>query len=125
MSDESIEPPAALVLGCNTPHGINVLSDWIEERTGHAPDFATPLPHSYPIDHQLGSIGDGFSYGDSAGDGTGLGHGEGYGMMDGNGYGGGSGYVGSGCDGDGTGNGEAFRYGNYLDGGFGAGIFVH
>ena len=31
--------PPALVLGCNTPHGIGVLSDWIEERTGHAPDF--------------------------------------------------------------------------------------
>ena len=32
--------PPALVLGCNTPHGIGVLSDWIEEQTGHAPDFA-------------------------------------------------------------------------------------
>ena len=30
--DEPVPP--ALVLGCNTPHGIGVLSDWIEERTG-------------------------------------------------------------------------------------------
>lgn len=31
--------PPALVLGCNTSHGINVLSDWIEEQTGVVPDF--------------------------------------------------------------------------------------
>lgn len=31
--------PPALVLGCNTQHGIGVLSDWIEEHMGFAPDF--------------------------------------------------------------------------------------
>lgn len=31
--------PSALVLGCNTPHGINILSDYIEKLTGHSSDF--------------------------------------------------------------------------------------
>ena len=34
-----IHIPTALVLGTNTPHGINVLSDFIEEQTGITPIF--------------------------------------------------------------------------------------
>ena len=68
MSDgESIEPPAALVLGCNTPHGIGVLSDWIEEQTGHAPDFVA-------TGWSDGS-GNGYGYGESYGNGYGYGYG--------------------------------------------------
>lgn len=125
MSDESIEPPAALVLGCNTLHGINVLSDWIEERTGHAPDFATLLSPSIPNDYQLGSHGDGFYYGTGDGDGAGPGDGEGYGRVDGDGSGDGYGYGGHRGDGNGIGNGEAFSYGNYYGGGKGGGEFDH
>ena len=70
MSDgDPIEPPAALVLGCNTPHGIGVLSDWIEERTGHPPDFEAT------------------GWSDVAGDGYGYGYGYGYGSGYGDGYG--------------------------------------
>ena len=31
--------PPALVLGCNKPHSIGILSDWIEEQTGHPLDL--------------------------------------------------------------------------------------
>ena len=86
MSDaESIEPPAALVLGCNTPHGIGVLSDWIEEQTGHAPDFAaTGWSDGYGDGY---GDGDGNGYGDGDGNGYGYGNGDGYGYGDGDGDG--------------------------------------
>lgn len=86
---ESIEPPAALVLGCNTPHGIGVLSDWIEEQTGTAPDFAaTGWSDGRSVQHD----GNGFGYGTQ--DGAGRGNGFGYGNTGaGNGNGGGHGYT--------------------------------
>ena len=34
-----IHIPESLVQGCNTPTAINVLSDFIEEITGHKPEF--------------------------------------------------------------------------------------
>lgn len=99
---ESIEPPPALVLGCNTPHGINVLSDWIEERTGHAPDFTMPNYPSTILDDRTISIGNGYDYGY----GFQGGGGEGYGYVDGNGHGDGENY-GNG-HGDGCGDGDAY-----------------
>ena len=69
--------PPALVLGCNSPHGIGVLSDWIEEQTGHPPDFAATG----------WSDGDGDGYGNGSGYGDGYGYGYGYGSGDGSGYG--------------------------------------
>lgn len=95
-----IEPPAALVLGCNTPHGLGVLSDWIEEQTGHAPDFH---------DHGWSDGKSGFS------DGSGYGHGMIFDIGDGFGAGelcnDGSGW-GDGPDGDGNGMGWGDGYGN-------------
>ena len=90
------EPPAALVLGCNTPHGLGVLSDWIEEQTGHAPDFHGPgwsdgksgfsdgggYGHGMIFDH-----GDGYGSGSLAHDGTGYGDGGAYGRAHGDGWG--------------------------------------
>lgn len=106
--------PPALVLGCNTPHGINVLSDWIEEQTGYAPDFnvlkhsagyhyiyayiyGVKCPESYTFMRHMGcgfvgngdgnGVGDGFSYGyDGDGNGCGIGMGDGYGQGCGDGW---------------------------------------
>lgn len=79
MSDtpDRIEPPAALVLGCNTPHGIGVLSDWIEEQTGHAPDFHGAGWSEGRVNHENG-IGDGRGYGGLSIE-IGVGHGDGWG----------------------------------------------
>ena len=90
MSDPIIPPPA-LVLGCNTPHGINVLMDWIEERTGHAPDFHDG--RGFDEGSSSRSNGDGFGspYGWINGDGEGDGHAYGYGDL-GDGFGNGEGY---------------------------------
>lgn len=114
MSDESIEPPAALVLGCNTPHGIGVLSDWIEERTGHAPDFHSGLPSDSP--HRMSNSKNRY------GDGSGFGRGNGNGWGDGCGYGftgyitphatgNGAGEIGD-QNGDGYGDGQGYGDGN-------------
>ena len=73
--------PEALVLGCNSPHGIGVLSDWIEEQTGHPPDFAAT--------GWSDGDGDGYGYGSGYGSGSGYGYGSGYGS--GYGYADGSG----------------------------------
>ena len=98
MSDPITVPPA-LVRGCNTPHGINVLSDWIEEQTGHQPDFHQSgwsetafdgykefLTNTYDstgceygIDLGDG-IGDGYDYSNGYGDGMGIGFHSGYGI---------------------------------------------
>lgn len=84
--------PPALVLGCNTPHGIGVLSDWIEERTGHAPDFTTMNYPSTILDDRTIDTGRGYFYG--------IGHADGHG--DGDDYGDGNG--------DGRGDGDAYPY---------------
>jgi len=90
-----IEPPAALVLGCNTPHGIGVLSDWIEEHTGHAPNFHGPgwsdgksgfsdggEYHGMIFDH-----GNGYGSGMRFKSPNGHGYGHCYGHIDGDGWG--------------------------------------
>ena len=81
--DEPVPP--ALVLGCNSPHGIGVLSDWIEEQTGHPPDFAA-TGWSDGDGYGYGS-GSGYGYGNGDGDGDGYGYGDGYGSGSGYGYG--------------------------------------
>lgn len=103
-------PPAALVLGCNTPHGIGVLSDWIEERTGHVPDFhgggwSNDWSWGIPTD------GDGRDDGFGNGRGSGFGHGHRYFYTyRGDGHGAGVG------DSDGVGDGYP-RYGDSYGGG--------
>lgn len=113
MSDPIIPPPA-LVQGCNTPHGICVLSDWIEERTGVKPEFHQP-GWSESFTH-LGTTGCGYGYstGDGGGDGDGGGYGDAYG--DGSGSGCGDGYGNYSGDGNGCGDG----YGNSFGGGIGS-----
>lgn len=115
--NESIEPPPALVLGCNTPHGIGALSDWIEEQTGHAPDFTTPSAPTSTHDEHTRHIGNGYEHGYGGCDGIG----EGCGYVDGNGHGDGEDY-GDGC-GDGHGDGRGFVnvYGHDSGDGEGAG----
>lgn len=107
MSDPIIPPPA-LVLGCNTPHGIGVLSDWIEEQTGHAPDFTTPNPPTGTDDASLGTVDLGYIYESGAmfGDGAGSAYGREDGFSDGDftGYGNG--------DGSGDGSGHPHWYGD-------------
>lgn len=96
--------PPALVLGCNTPHGVCVLSDWIEEQTGFVPDFSvTSGSDNFGYAHTDGYGGGDHGFAVNFGDGYGDGDG------DGNGYG---------C---GTGYGFAFREGD----GFGEGITGH
>ena len=96
----NIYTPIALVLGCNTPYGIGVLSDWIEEQTGYPPDF---IMTSWSDDNDYGyGCGDSYgrgcgdSYGDGSGNGCGYGNGYSYGVGDGysygNGYGRGNGH---------------------------------
>lgn len=70
---EEIAPPA-LVLGCNTPHGIGVLSDWIEEQIGYAPDFT------------LTGYGDGLGY-SGIDPGNGLAYVDNYAFLNGDGQG--------------------------------------
>lgn len=120
---ESVEPPPALVLGCNTPHGVGVLSDWIEEQTGHAPDFVTGFPvrniHEQQPDRRGGGDGTGNGYGFENGDGSGDGSGDGWVMMyadfGASGFGDGYGY--SGNDGTGSGIGDGNGLGNGVGGG--------
>lgn len=110
--------PPALVLGCNTSHGIGVLSDWIEEQIGHAPDFS----QSKWSDDLGDSTGNGYSSSlafTSTGAGNGIGYGCGFAYSDGSGSG--YGYTlgnGTGCgyglfDGDGYGDGRVFRSQNH------------
>lgn len=114
-------PPAALVLGCNTPHGVNVLSDWLEEQTGYSLDVL--LSSSGWSAGCVGSVGEsgngygecgrGDGFGGGGTDGTGHGTDHGYG----NGFGTGAGmwrYYGmiEGRPGDGTGSGYGFQNGN-------------
>ena len=103
MSDPIITPPA-LVRGCNTPHGINVLSDWIEEQTGHPFDvdqsgWDTIYPYYFNgtcmnyENTSLGHTGFGDGCKDKYGgrawnrDGYGYGDGDGYGNSQGDGWG--------------------------------------
>lgn len=94
--------PPALVLGCNTPHGLGVISDWIEEQTGITPDFSVTR------------WADGNSYADSVN----FGPGAGFCFGSGGGYGCGYGY----SNGNGSGSGDdVFRY-THTDGdGYGFG----
>lgn len=114
--------PPALVLGTNTPHGINVLSDFIEEQTGCQPDFqmtgwsaTSDIPfgngftEGYGIYGSGDGHGDGMCYGRPSGDG--YGDGDGYGLIDpytrfstGNGYGYSDRYGYQNGDGDGYGD---------------------
>lgn len=115
---EQTVPPTALVLGCNTPHGVGVLSDWIEEHTGRAPDFADAGWSSGDADEIKN--GTGYGYGLVGGDGTGCGdnasyHDSGNGWGDGMEYGTGNGDGHGGAmtrlDGNGYGDGyKAFTY---------------
>ena len=86
-----INIPPALVLGCNTPHGINVLADWIEEQTGHPFDL-DQCGWSEMYCYNTGSSdgnGDGYGYGYiyNSFSGGGSGYGYGYWYGDGCGYG--------------------------------------
>lgn len=93
---EPINIQPALVLGCNTPHGINVLSDYIEEKTGHPLDFhQSNWSDGNDIKYGFGS---GFGYGDMFGGGYGDGHAN----ENGDGNGGGKG--------DGIGNSTFYMY---------------
>lgn len=116
---ESVEPPPALVLGCNTPHGVGVLSDWIEEQTGHAPDFVTGFPvrniHEQQPDRRGGGVGTGYGYGFENGDGSGDGWVMMYADFGASGFGDGYGY--SGNDGTGSGIGDGNGLGNGVGGG--------
>lgn len=108
MSDP-INIPSALVLGCNTPHGIGVLSDWIEEQTG----FPLIVDQSGWSDNKYGQdgCGNGCGYGDDYGNGCGFGNIwiYGYGQYDGNGKGC-AGYN-SGRSTTSSGNGVGYGYG--------------
>ena len=78
---EPINIPPALVLGCNTPHGIGVLSDFIQEQNGFPPELhesGWTDYHKYNINYvdnsrDYGSI-NGHGYGYSNGDGDGDGN---------------------------------------------------
>lgn len=98
--------PPSLVLGCNTPHGLGVLSDWIEEQTGIAPDFIdTGWSDGYSIgigNAIVAGYGCGYGYGDGDGDGYGDGFGYGYGYCGHDGIG--IGYGNEFGDGSGSGN---------------------
>lgn len=109
-----IHVPAALVLGCNTPHGIGVLSDYIEEQTGH-PIVIDGFNWVYIAAYGNGCGYFGFNDGDGCGWGYGyFGCGDGYSVGNGNGDGIGyskdyssptGGGIGDGWIGDGQGNG--------------------
>lgn len=105
---EIITIPTALVLGCNTPHGIGVLSDWIEEQTGHAPDF------------QQSGWSDG-KYGNTKDDNNGFGHGYGTNIGGGSGssYFHGSGHYCNRFFNDGFGDGHGYGHGEGRGYGFG------
>ena len=81
---------ASLVQGCNTPHGINVLCDYIQEITGYPPEFhesGWSEGNSNIFDHIVGN-GSGFAYGYGVTDGNGNGFGYGgYGQSNNNGCG--------------------------------------
>lgn len=109
--------PPSLVLGCNTPHGLGVLSDWIQEHTGVAPDFtSTSWSDDYGVNYNFGS-GDGYAH--DVGDGAGAGGFYGYASHC-NGYGDGNGY-GYGGSGDGRGAGNGLGHGFWLSPGFNRG----
>lgn len=99
---EIIHIQPALVLGCNTPHGINILSDYIEEQTGHPLDFhQSGWSDGIYSNTKDGSNGFGYGYGTNLGGGSGSSyfHGSGHycnrffndGFGDGHGYGHGEG----------------------------------
>ena len=75
--------PSALVLGCNDPVAVNVLSDFIEEATGHP----LALMQSGYDDGSGNGYGNGYGGGYDCGyrNGDGDGCGDGYGYSDGNG----------------------------------------
>lgn len=107
--------PPALVLGCNTPHGIGVLSDWIEEQTGFAPDFVSTNWDDFFIVSEATMSGNGFGdglCGSSDGDGSGDGDFFSPGLEHGDGFGDGA-YTGDG-HGNGQGAGDGFVNGVYL-----------
>ena len=109
-----IHIPPALVLGCNTLHGINVLSDYIQEQTGYSPEFhesgwTCDFYNVYPI--QETGYGYGYGFGIYNGNGSGDGFGYGYGNFNGVGIGIGNGYgfanfSNNNSNGDGSGYGE-------------------
>lgn len=115
--------PPALVLGCNTPHGIGVLSDYIEEQIGHPPDFnLTSLSNSliFNCNYDYNKInGEGYGEGYAYNNGNGRGNGfiYGYGDFDDTGNGNGNG---NGCGYNiHTTNGAYYGYGDSLGNGTG------
>lgn len=107
--------PPALMLGCNTPHSVGVLSDWIEEQTGQAPDFVSTGWSDYFCPFKRIGDGDGYGYLYAiAVSRSGDGHGSGYGDM----YGDGSGFGNGTSSGNGYGDGDGWTYGD----GFGGGL---
>lgn len=106
-----MQTPPALVLGCNTPHGLSVLSDWIEEQTGVAPDFTST---TWSNDQISGYILVNPYYGTITGNGRGDGHGYGSGR---NGFGDGAHH--GDRWGDGYGDGSYDAYGDGEGNGFG------
>ena len=103
--------PPSLVLGCNTPCTIGVLSDFIEEQTGQPLDLDQSGwseandnydEDSYYLNVYVCNYGDGIGYGDTYVDGNG--YGEGCGFITGDGYEYGD------CEGDGYGYGDGNRW---------------
>lgn len=102
--------PPALVLGCNTQHGVCVLSDWIEEHLGFVPDFtSTSIADENTAVYER-NAGHGFGYGF-----YGDGNGSAYGFTDGIGCGTGIGRI----NGDGFGYGYGYSFGEGNGCGFG------
>ena len=98
--------PPALVLGCNTPTSIGVLSDYIQEQTGH-PLVINESGWSDFVKH-VNTSGYGYGYG------YGYGSNNSYVMTNSSGYGNGCGYKYGSSNGNGYGYGYNFGcgYGN-------------
>ena len=95
--------PIALILGCNDPIAVNVLSDFIEETTGHPLDL---IQSGYDDGCQQ-RYGYSYGYGCDCGYHNGDGCGDAYGYIHTrDGYGNGQGYH------NGDGNGDGYGDGN-------------
>lgn len=122
-----IHIPPALVLGCNTSHGICVLSDWIEEQTGHPPDFhqsGCVFDYSFILINYFNSNYSGSNDINDINifcsrDGNGYGDGKQYGNGNGDGWGYGLDHGGDGNDHGGWGYGYGYDYDNGYGNGYG------
>lgn len=106
------QPPESLVIGCNGPISIGILSDWIEEQYGIALNYEQSGwsdGYGYGIGHERANgdgAGRGYDHGDGNGFGDGFVNGIGFGFFNGNG-------LGYGYDfGYGWGNGDGYGWGD-------------